>query len=76
MITETAFGLGFMLPSANMYLPPVARAGAFGHPGASGALGLGDLDRRLAFGYIPNLTRPALGDRRAYRLVEAVYACL
>jgi CubicO group peptidase (beta-lactamase class C family) len=76
LVTDTAFGLGFMRPAANMYLPDAARAGAFGHPGASGALGLGDLDRGLALAYIPNLTRPALGDRRAYRLVEAVYASL
>lgn len=76
LVTESAFGLGFMLPSANMYLPPAARGSAFGHPGASGALGLGDRDCDLAVGYIPNLTRPALGDRRALRLVEAVYACL
>jgi CubicO group peptidase (beta-lactamase class C family) len=76
LVTESAFGLGFMLPSSNLYLPPAARGSAFGHPGASGALGLGDLDRGLAFAYVPNLTRPALGDRRAYRLVEAVYAAL
>jgi CubicO group peptidase (beta-lactamase class C family) len=76
LVTDTAFGLGFMLPSANMYLPEAARGSAFGHPGASGALGLGDLDCGLAFAYIPNLTRPALGDRRAYRLVEAVYGAL
>jgi CubicO group peptidase (beta-lactamase class C family) len=76
MVTESAFGLGFMRPSATMWLPPAARPGAFGHPGASGALGLGDLDAGIAFGYIPNLTHPALGDRRAYRLVEAVYAAL
>ncbi|MFN2562811.1 MAG: serine hydrolase domain-containing protein [Jatrophihabitans sp.] len=76
LITESAFGLGFMRPSANMYLPPAARVTAFGHPGASGALGLGDLDCGLALAYIPNLTRPGPGDRRAYRLVEAVYAAL
>jgi CubicO group peptidase (beta-lactamase class C family) len=76
LITDSAFGLGFMLPSANMHLPEAARAGAFGHPGASGALGLGDLECGVAFAYLPNLTRPALGDRRAYRLVEAVYSAL
>ena len=37
---------------------------------------LGDLEAGIAFAYIPNLTRPALGDRRAYRLVEASYAAL
>ena len=76
LVSDTAFGLGFMRASANLYLPPAARAGAFGHPGASGALGIGDLDAKLAVAYIPNLTRPALGDRRAYGLVEAVYAVL
>jgi CubicO group peptidase (beta-lactamase class C family) len=76
LVTESAFGLGFMRPSANMHLPPAARATAFGHPGASGALGLGDRDCGLALAYIPNRTVPALGDRRAYRLVEAVYAAL
>jgi CubicO group peptidase (beta-lactamase class C family) len=76
LVTDSAFGLGFMLPSANMYLPAAARATAFGHPGASGALGLGDLDHGLSFAYLPNLTQPALGDRRAHRLVEAVYAAL
>lgn len=76
MVTDTAFGLGFMLPSANMWLPAHARTSGFGHPGASGALGLGDLDCKVAFAYVPNLTRPALGDRRAHRLVQAVYAAL
>jgi CubicO group peptidase (beta-lactamase class C family) len=76
LVTESAFGLGFMRPSANMWLPPVARGTAFGHPGASGALGLGDLEAGVALAYVPNLIRPALGDRRAYRLVEATYAGL
>jgi CubicO group peptidase (beta-lactamase class C family) len=76
LVRDTAFGLGLMRASANMYLPPAARAGAFGHPGASGALGIGDLEAGMAFAYIPNLTRPGLGDRRAYRLVEAAYAAL
>jgi CubicO group peptidase (beta-lactamase class C family) len=76
LVTETAFAAGFMRASSNMWLPEAARSAAFGHPGASGALGLADPERKLAFAYIPNLTRPALGDRRAYRLVEAVYAAL
>jgi len=76
LVLESAFGLGFMRPAAGMWLPPAARATAFGHPGASGALGLGDLEAGVAFGFVPNLTHPALGDRRAYRLVEATYAAL
>ena len=76
MITESAFGLGFMRAATLMYLPDAARNSAFGHPGASGALGIGDLDCGLGFAYLPNLTRPNMGDPRAYRLVEAVYASL
>jgi CubicO group peptidase (beta-lactamase class C family) len=72
LVFESAFGLGYMLPCQNMFLPPAART-AFGHPGASGALGLGDLDARVAIGYIPNLSRPGAVDRRAYRLVDEVY---
>ncbi|MBN9621316.1 MAG: beta-lactamase family protein [Actinobacteria bacterium] len=76
LVLESAFGLGCMRACANMHLPPAARPGAFGHPGASGALGIGDLDCGLGFAYIPNVSRPALGDRRAYQLVKAVYECL
>ncbi len=75
LILDSAFGLGFMRPSANMPVPETARH-AFGHPGASGALGLGDLECGLGFAYIPNLTKPSLGDGRASRLVRAVYAAL
>jgi CubicO group peptidase (beta-lactamase class C family) len=73
LILDSSFALGFMLPSSSMLVPPAARASAFGHPGASGALGLGDLEHGLAIGYVPNLMRPRLSDRRAYRLVETVY---
>lgn len=76
LVLESAFGLGFMLPSSNMYLPPAARAAAFGHPGASGALGIGDCERRIGIAFVPNVMRPALHDRRAYRLVDAVYAAV
>jgi CubicO group peptidase (beta-lactamase class C family) len=75
MVLETAFGLGFMLPCQSMYLPS-STGSAFGHPGASGALGIGDLDAHVAVGYIPNLSRPGITDRRAHHLVEAVYAAL
>jgi CubicO group peptidase (beta-lactamase class C family) len=76
MLLDSAFGLGFMRPSSLLFVPPAAQGSAFGHPGASGALGLGDLDCGLAFGYVPNLYRPLSGDPRAHRLLEAAYACL
>lgn len=76
LVLDSAFGLGFMRASASMFVPPAAAPTVFGHPGVSGALVLGDLERRVAFAFVPNLSRPAVGDRRAYRLVREVYAAL
>ncbi|MGV9817801.1 serine hydrolase [Nocardia xishanensis] len=74
---ESAFALGYMRPSMNFLLPKPAGATAFGHPGAGGSVGLGDLEHDLALAFIPNLRRDGLaGDRRAYDLVAAVYAAL
>jgi len=77
LLLESAFGLGYMLPSQNFILPEPARPTAFGHPGAGGAIGLGDIDNQVAIAFIPNLRRDWLaGDRRAYDLVAAIYAAL
>ncbi|MFD7846672.1 serine hydrolase domain-containing protein [Nocardia sp. NPDC059764] len=76
-LLESAYGLGYVLPSENMILPVSAAATAFGHPGAGGAIGLGDLTHRVAIACTPNLRRDWLsGDRRAYNLVDAVYSAL
>jgi CubicO group peptidase (beta-lactamase class C family) len=45
---ESAFGLGFMVPSERM---PFAGATSFGHDGAGGALGFATPAFRLAFGW-------------------------
>ncbi|MFE2997144.1 serine hydrolase domain-containing protein [Nocardia sp. NPDC059246] len=77
LLLESAFGLGYMLPCENFILPESARSSAFGHPGAGGALGLGDLDNRVAIAFTPNLRRDWLsGDRRAHDLVAATYSAL
>ncbi len=77
LLLESAFGLGFMLPSENFALPDVARCTAFGHPGAGGAVGLGDLENQVAFAFTPNLRRDRLaGDRRAHDLIAQIYAAL
>ena len=77
LLLESSFGLGYMLPSQNFILPEAARPTAFGHPGAGGAIGLGDIDNQVAIAFIPNLRRDWLaGDRRAYDLVAAIYAAL
>ena len=76
-ILESAFGLGFMLPSQTFLLPEAAHATAFGHPGMGGSVGSADPDRGVAFAFIPNLRGDALaGDRRAHDLLAAVYAAL
>ncbi|SEG62184.1 CubicO group peptidase, beta-lactamase class C family [Thermomonospora echinospora] len=77
MVEDTSFGLGYMRPAASFFTPPAGVETAFGHSGASGATGLGDLEAGIAMAYIPNLMGGALSaDLRAYRLVEAVYASL
>ena len=77
LLLESAFGLGYMLPSENFVLPEPARRTAFGHPGAGGAIGLGDAENRVAIAVVHNLRRDWLaGDRRAYDLVAAVYDAL
>lgn len=74
---ESAFGLGYMLPSENFVVPEPAQRTAFGHPGAGGAVGLADVEHKVAFAFVPNLRRDWLaGDRRAYRLIAAVYDAL
>jgi CubicO group peptidase (beta-lactamase class C family) len=74
ILTETAYGLGFMLPPS---LNPSAPKSAFGHAGAGGSLGFADPARRIAFGYVMTDMRFDLrGDPRSDTLVDAVYASL
>jgi len=77
MVLDSRYGLGYMRPSQLFSFPDNAGPGAFGHPGAGGAFGFGDVDNQLAFAFVPNLRRDALaGDRRAVDLIEATYAAL
>ncbi|GAA4075427.1 serine hydrolase domain-containing protein [Actinomadura miaoliensis] len=77
MVLETAFGLGYMRPASPFRVPAAGRASAFGHGGAGGSIGLGDAEAGLALAYLPNLMGDGLtGDARAFRLIEAAYACL
>jgi CubicO group peptidase (beta-lactamase class C family) len=70
---SSAFGLGFMLPSETLWVPPAGRGSAFGHTGLSGAVGLGDTSRRLAIGYVTNLIGAEASAARAARLISAAY---
>jgi CubicO group peptidase (beta-lactamase class C family) len=74
LMTESCFGLGFMLGRAfGAANPP----DAFGHAGAGGSLAFADPGRGLAFAYVMNDLRfdPA-GDPRSEELVRAVYRAL
>jgi len=77
LAVDSAFGLGFMLASPVLWVPPSARQSAFGHTGLSGALGIADPARGLAFGYVTRL----MGDKpttsaRAARLLSAAYSSI
>jgi CubicO group peptidase (beta-lactamase class C family) len=68
---EWRMGLGLMLSNPFADFGPSARA--FGHPGAGGAAGFVDPERRLAIGYLPNkpFMRPGTGERGP-RLTRAI----
>jgi CubicO group peptidase (beta-lactamase class C family) len=69
------WGLGFMLESDTLPLSPTRRA--FGHGGWGGSLGIADPDARLGWAYVMNkMSAGTLGDTRAFRLAQALYASL
>ena len=71
---RTTFGLGFMRTSPDT---PLLGPNSFGHPGAGGSLGFGDLDAGVGFGYVMNkMGSGLLIDDRAARLIGAVRECL
>src|SRR5262249_22076377 len=44
LLVDSSFGLGFMRPSLTYLTPKAARETAFGHTGAGGSIGLGDVE--------------------------------
>jgi len=74
LMTESCFGLGFMLGRAfGAANPP----DAFGHAGAGGSLAFADPDSGIAFGYVmSDLRFEPEGDPRSEELVRAVYRVL
>ena len=75
LLRETAFGLGFMLPSE--FTRFASTGGGFGHPGAGGSVGFADRRLGLGFGYV--MTRMHAGltvDERSTSLIDAVYQAL
>jgi CubicO group peptidase (beta-lactamase class C family) len=74
IMTETRFGLGFMLGASFGAANPRT---CFGHAGAGGSLAFADPASGLAFGYVMNDLRfDAAGDPRSETLVRAALASL
>jgi len=71
---EAAFGLGFQPTRPDRPFGP--NPGSFGHFGTGGALGFGDPQARVGFGYVMNAVRPRWQSPRNRALIDALYACL
>lgn len=71
---DVAFGLGFVPTSQRRPLGP--NAGSFGHFGTGGALGFGDPDAGVGFGYVMNHVIPRWQSTRNRALIDAFYGCL
>jgi CubicO group peptidase (beta-lactamase class C family) len=70
---EVSYGLGFVPTSARR---PLGGPRSFGHFGTGGALGFGDPDARVAFGYAMNHVIPRWQSTRNRALIDALYAAL
>lgn len=69
------FGLGFMLRQDFMPISP--NAGAFGHPGAGGSIGMADPEAKVGFGYVMNQMKLGLvGGPGAFAVLREFYARL
>jgi CubicO group peptidase (beta-lactamase class C family) len=72
LAVDTRFGLGFSLHS----VVPADGPDLFGHEGAGGSVAFADRSRGLGFAYVMNQLTATLGaDRRAQRLMDAIYSC-
>jgi CubicO group peptidase (beta-lactamase class C family) len=74
LLLDSAFGLGFMLPST-VFPVPAAGEAAFGHTGAGGSVGMADPAYGVTLAYITNrLGSGVSADRRSTDLLAALYA--
>jgi CubicO group peptidase (beta-lactamase class C family) len=71
---EVTFGLGFQPTVPHRPFGP--NPNSFGHFGTGGAVGFGDPDARVAFGYVMNHVIPRWQSTRNRALIEAVYRSL
>jgi CubicO group peptidase (beta-lactamase class C family) len=73
-MVENRIALGYWLDCP---FSPMLGAGSFGHAGAGGSLGLGDVDAEVGYGYVMNhMDTNIAGDPRTVDLLAAVRACL
>jgi CubicO group peptidase (beta-lactamase class C family) len=74
LMVENRIALGYWLDCP---FSPMLGAGSFGHAGAGGSLGLGDVDAEVGYGYVMNhMDTNIAGDPRTVDLLAAVRACL
>jgi len=71
---QIEYGLGFVPTSARRRMGTNARA--FGHFGTGGAVGFGDPDAGVAFGYVMNHVVPRWQSSRNRALIDTFYRCL
>jgi CubicO group peptidase (beta-lactamase class C family) len=71
---DIAVGLGFVPTSERRPLGTNPRS--FGHFGTGGALGFGDPDAQVGFGYVMNHVRPRWQSTRNRALIDALYSAL
>ena len=71
---DVAFGLGFVPTSQRRPLGPNPRS--FGHFGTGGAVGFGDPDAGVGFGYVMNHVIPRWQSTRNRAMIDAFYASL
>jgi CubicO group peptidase (beta-lactamase class C family) len=75
LLTETRFGLGYMLPAPEIRMGTNDRA--FGAPGMGGSIGFADPEARLGFGYVMNKSGSnVLLDPRPAALIDALYEAM
>jgi CubicO group peptidase (beta-lactamase class C family) len=71
---DLQFGIGFQPTSARR--PLGTNPHSFGHFGTGGALGFGDPEGGIAFGYVMNHVIPRWQSTRNRALIDTFYACL
>lgn len=74
IIGESRYGIGYQLSTPTS---PMLGEGSFGHAGAGGALGFGDVTAQVSFGYVQNqLGTSLIGEPRTAALIEALRRAL